>query len=77
MDTSKKICRTEEKDICKAEEENDQECDTNDEGIGGCDVEEITEEEDGDLLEIVKRNHLIEIRRLELLRKFKSRKDTG
>ena len=47
MDTSKKICSAkEEKDICKAEEENDQECETNDEGIGGCDVEEITEEEE-------------------------------
>merc|ERR1712012_22503 len=38
MDTSKKICRT--------EKENDQESETNDEGIGGCDVEEITEEEE-------------------------------
>merc|ERR1711953_214120 len=46
MDASKKICRTEEKDICKAEEENDRDSETNDEGIGGCDVEEITEEEE-------------------------------
>ena len=47
MDTSKKICSArEENDICKAEEENDKDSETNDEGIGGCDVEEITEEEE-------------------------------
>ena len=76
MDTSKKICSAkEENDICKAEEENDQDSETNDEGIGGCDVEEITEEEERKVFFVSNKQQKMARRQRSLI--SRNRRNTG